>query len=209
MRNILTFLAVCIATGVFGQKNEEKVIQQTFQNYKTAILAGHGEDAVQYLDSHSIKYYEDIIQHVRNSDSATVENLSILDKLIVFSIRHRAERKDILSFDGKSLLVYAIKSGMVGKNSVANNSVGDISVIGNTAKGQLIVNGTPTPMYFEFNKEQNIWKIDLTSLFEVSTAAFKTMADDSGESESNYIFMLLEMMTGKMPTAEIWRPVRN
>ncbi|MBK7681877.1 MAG: hypothetical protein IPJ26_05070 [Bacteroidetes bacterium] len=190
----------------YGQKSEEKLVKKSFDNYKTSILNDKGEKAVKYVDSRTIKFYSDILELVKTADSTKVETLSILDKLMVFSIRHRTSKKDILSFDGKSLLVYAIKSGMVGKNSVANNSIGEVIIESDFAKGQFVANGQKAPFYLHFYKEEGQWKIDLTSLFPVSIIAFKKMADESGENQNDYLFSLLEMITGKKPGTEIWQP---
>jgi hypothetical protein len=193
---------------IYGQKNEEEQVRNAFNGYKAAILNDKGEEAVKYVDSRTIKYYSDIIESVRTADSTKIETLSILDKLMVFSIRHRTAKSDILSFDGKALLVYAIKSGMVGKNSVTNLAVGEVIIEKEFAKGQLIVNGQKAPFYFHFYKEEGQWKLDLTSLFPISTMAFKKIADESGVDQNEYLFSLLEMITGKKPGAEIWQPVR-
>ena len=127
---------------------------------------------------------------------------------MIFSIRHRTAKEDILSFDGKTLLTYAIQSGMVGKNSVAKNSIGDITIDGNFATGQFIANGQKAPLYFHFYKEDEQWKIDLTALFPISTNVFKKMADDSGQNQNEFLFSLLEMITGKKPGQEIWQPIK-
>ncbi|MFN7495326.1 MAG: hypothetical protein ACK5RG_20575 [Cyclobacteriaceae bacterium] len=193
---------------IYGQKSEEELVKKSFDGYKTAILNDKGEEAVKYVDSRTIKYYSDIIESVRTADSTKIETLSILDKLMVFSIRHRTAKSDILSFDGKALLVYAIKSGMVGKNSVTNLAVGEVIIEKEFAKGQLIVNGQKAPFYFHFYKEEGQWKLDLTSLFPISTMAFKKIADESGVDQNEYLFSLLEMITGKKPGAEIWQPVQ-
>ena len=202
-------LSVLLIAGqiAYGQKSEEKLVKKSFDNYKTAILNNKGDEAVKYVDSRTIKYYSDILELVKTADSTKVETISILDKLMVFSIRHRTSKEDILSFDGKSLLVYAIKSGMVGKNSVANNSIGDVTIDNDFARGQFIANGQKAPFYFHFYNEDGQWKIDLTSLFPVSTMAFKKMADDSGQNQNEYLFSLLEMITGKKPGTEIWKPI--
>jgi hypothetical protein len=204
---VLTLLLIW-TTSTYGQKSEEKLVRKSFDNYKSAILNDKGEEAVKYVDSRTIKYYRDILELVKTADSAKVETLSILDKLMVFSIRHRTSRENVLSFDGKALLVYAIKSGMVGKNSVANNSIGDVTIDNSFAKGQFIANGNKAPFYFHFYKEADQWKIDLTSLFPVSTTAFKKMADESEQTENEYLFSLLEMITGNKPNSQIWQPVK-
>ncbi|HZI53544.1 MAG TPA: hypothetical protein VFD56_07575 [Chitinophagaceae bacterium] len=204
---VLTFF-FALTISAFGQKNEEELVRKAFDSYKSAILNDKGEEAVKFVDSRTIKYYTNVVDLVKNADSSKVETLSILDKLMVFSIRHRTSKEDILSFDGKTLLIYAIKSGMVGKNSVANNSIGEVTIDGNFAKGQFVVNGQKAPFYLHFYKEEQQWKMDLTSLFTVSTSAFKKMADDSGQNENEYLFDLLEIITGKKPGPGIWQPIK-
>ena len=95
---------------------------------------------------------------------------------------------------------------MVGKNSVANHAIGEITINNDFAKGQFLANGQKTPLYFHFYKEARVWKIDLTSLFPISTVAFKKMADDSGQSQNEYLFSLLESVTGRKPGSDIWKP---
>jgi len=210
MRKTLTILTLlpALINVAFGQKGEQDLVRKAFDSYKSAILNDNGDVAVKFVDSRTIKYYNGIVDLVKNADSAKVETLSILDKLIVFTIRHRTSKEDILSFDGKSLLIYAIKSGMVGKNSVVNNSIGDVTIDGNFAKGQFVVSGQKAPFNLHFYKEDQQWKIDLTSLFSVSTIAFKKMADDSGQNENDYLFGLLEMITGTKPGPGIWQPIQ-
>lgn len=192
----------------FGQANQETLVKKSFENYRSAILNDRGEEAVSYVDSRTIKYYNDVLHLVKTADSSKIETLSILDKLMVLSIRHRTAKNDILSFDGKTLLIYAIKSGMVGKNSVMNISIGEVTIDGDFAKGQFVVNGQKSPIPFNFYKEEGQWKIDLTCLFPATTTGFKNMVNGSGQNENVYLFTLLEMMTGKKPGAEIWEPVR-
>jgi hypothetical protein len=148
-----------------------------------------------------------MLDHVRKSDSTVIRQLPILDKLMIFVVRHRVPREDILSFNAQSLLKYAIQNGMVGKNSVLNNTIGDISIENGSAKAQLVVDGNLSPLNFEFNHEDGMWKLDLTSVFKATGAAFQAMADGSEMNEDEYIFTLLEMMTARKPGAEIWAPV--
>lgn len=211
--NILkqTFITLLLiftwTTSIFGQKSEEDLVRKSFDNYKTAILNDKGEEAVKYVDSRTIKYYCDILEHVKTADSTKVERLSILDKLMVLIVRHRTSRQEILSFDGKALLIYAIKNGMVGKNSVANNSIGDVLIDSSFAQGQFVSNGEKAPFFFHFYKEENQWKIDLTSVFPISTITIKKMVEDSGQNENEYLFFLIEMTSGKKPNSEIWNKI--
>ena len=213
MNGMKKIFAVCfimfgIVSAGFSQIAEKQLVQKAFKNYKNAILTDKGEEAVKYVDSRTIKYYDTILYHVKNADSATVSALSLLDRLMVFSIRHRVSKSDVQSFDGEKLLVYAIQNGMVGKNSVANNSIGDVTIVKNFAKGQFIANGKMAPFFFHFYKENGSWKIDLTSLFAISNMAFKNMIKESGEGENEFLFSLLDKLTGRTPGPEIWQPVQ-
>jgi len=187
----------------------DQLVKECFNGYKSAILNDEGKEAVEFADSRTIKYYDEILQKTIYADSAEVHNSNIMDKLMVLTIRHRTSKEDILSFDGKQLFVYAIQEGMIGKNSVANTDLGDIIVDNKFAKGQLVAGGTPAPMHFHFYKEQEEWKIDLTSIFPIANQAFQKMADDSGQDENEYLFLLLELITGETPTNEIWKPLQQ
>ncbi|WP_299258650.1 hypothetical protein [uncultured Aquimarina sp.] len=201
------FLSLSIITTCIGQEKEEKLVRESFNSYKTSILNDKGEEAVNFVDSRTISYYNKILETTKKADSLTLNSLGILDKLMVISIRYRTSKKDILSFDGKELLIYAIKEGMVGKNSVINTEIGSVEIDEDFAKGQFISNGKKAPFYFHFYKEDNNWKVDLTSIFPVGAMAFKKMIEDNGEEENKYLLQLLELMTGKKPVNEIWKPI--
>lgn len=185
----------------------EKKIQDCFKGYKSAILNDKGEKAVEFVDSRTIKYYSDILERTKNADSIAIEELNIMDKLMVFSIRHRTSKEDILSFDGRQLLVHAIQKGMVGKGSVANTEIGEVSVNEQFAKGQFVSNGTPAPIYFHFYEEDGAWKVDLTSIYPIAIQAFQQMVDESGEDENESLFSILEMVTGEKPNEQIWQTI--
>ncbi len=207
-RGILTSIfAVLFAVMAIAQKSEEARVRETFENYKKAILKDRGAEAVTYVDSKTVAYYSRMLDLALHADSLAVDSLVLVDKLMVLAIRHRTSRAQLLSFDGIKLIQYAIESGMVGKNTVANNSMGDVIIDHLTARGRLIVNGEQTDVYFQFNLEQGHWKIDLTSVFAVSSKAMESMIIESGQSENTYIISILQMISGKKPGPEIWLPV--
>lgn len=201
---LLLFMAHTLA---FAQTGEDDLVRDAFNKYKEGILNDKGEEAVKYVDRRTIKYYNDILVLVKEADSVSVESLSIMDKLMVLVVRHKATTQDILSFNGRSMLVYAIKNGMVGKNSVANNTIGEVIIDGTFAKGLFVNNGKSTNYYFHFYKEEEAWKVDLTALFPMANVTFQTMADESGKTTNEFIFELLELMTGRKVGPEIWTPV--
>lgn len=205
-RLLLLILAVQCSINAVAQSDEDAVLS-TFEAYKNAILTDKGVEAAETVDSRTMKYYSDILEKVKTSDSLEVESLGIIDKLMVLRIRFTAPKNEILSFEGKDLFIYAIDKGMVGKSSVVNASLGDVTISGEFAKADFIVNNQKTPFFFHFYYEKETWKIDITHLFSLGTMAFKQLIKDSGQSENDFILNILELLTGKKPTNEIWKPL--
>jgi hypothetical protein len=86
--------------------------------------------------------------------------------------------------------------------------IGEVKVEGNFANGQLVAYGEKSPLYFQFNKEAGIWKLDLTSLFPTSNAGLKKMLTSDGKTDNEFIFQTLEMLTGKKVADDIWKPLK-
>lgn len=187
-------------------KNDKQQIRACFTKYKTSILNDEGDAAITCLDSRTLQYYQDISDKARQADSTEISNLELMDKLMVLTMRHRTSKEDLLNFDGKQLLKYSIQEGMVGKNSVANNELGEIIVEEDFAKGQLVASGYETPFYFHFYKEGE-WKLDITSIFDVGAETFKNAVKGSGMDENEYILTVLEMVAGEKPADNIWDPI--
>ncbi|WP_342087330.1 hypothetical protein [Dyadobacter sp. OTU695] len=206
----ITFLILLLIPMLtVAQQNEEKQVKKTFDDYKSAILNDKGEEAVEQVDTKTIAYYGSILEKVKTADSLQVDKSSLMDKLIILIIRHRISKEEIMTTNGKQLLVTAIKMGMVGKSSVMNNEVGAVKVNGNFASGELLVRGQKTPLAFEFHKESGVWKLDLTALFPAGEAAFRQMVKQSGEPENEYLLSLIEMTSGKEPGADVWVPTQR
>lgn len=205
---IAIFLSAFLSNFLFAQSDAEIAVKECYSKYKTAILNDKGEKAARYVDSNTFAYYDKILKLVKSADSISVEKLSLVDKLAVLGIRHKTPREDILKFDGKALLIYSVNNGGAGKNGVTNTSLGDVTVDGDFAKGEVLNKGKKTSTFMHFYKQDNNWKIDLTALFPLTNVAFKKVIKESGESENDFIFILLESLTGKKPGLEIWQPVQ-
>lgn len=208
LKNFTILLVLTMAFNVgLAQKKQEKRVRKSFESYKDAILNDKGAKAVACVDSRTIKYYSEILETSKSADSASVNALGLLDKLMVLTIRHRATKEQILGFDGSGLFVFAVESGMVGKNSVAHNSVGDVEISGTFAKGRLLSYGDESPFYFHFYLEEEVWKLDLTSAFQLAAPGFRKMQEQSGKEENEYVLYLLELVSDRKPASAVWHPV--
>ena len=207
MKKFIVLLIGFLSFTSYAQTDKELVLK-AFDNYKKAILADKGEEAVNFVDSRTVNYYADILEKVKKSDSVAVDAMGIIDKVMVLSLRHRAPKKELLSFDGKELIIYAINNGMVGKNGVANASLGAVTTKGDFAKAEFLVHGQKTPFFFHFYKESNAWKMDLTHLSSLGETGFKQLVKDSGKSENTFLMDLMGMLTGTKASNAIWQPIQ-
>ena len=192
----------------FAQESEEQTIIAAFDAYKQAVLDGDGVETVAWVAHNTIAYYGDMLELALEADSLQVDSLPLLDKMMVLTVRHRTPKEDLLSFDGEKMIIYAVKAGMLSKNSVATHSIGNVTVEGEQAKGELFIAEQPSTIFMDFYKESDRWKVDLTSLFDISTMVFKKMVEDSGQPENEVILSALGMVSDTRPGPEIWQPIK-
>jgi hypothetical protein len=189
-------------------QTDHKEIESAFMNYRNAILNNSGHEAVKYIDTRTVTYYSQLLGKIRTADSLELEAGSILEKYMVLMLRHRTGKSQLLAFDGKKLLEFTIDEGMVGKTSIQNATPGKVQVEGN--EGMLFsansVNNRQPLM--GARKEDGQWKLDLTSLFRITTQAFEQMARQSGKSENDFVLGLIQQISGRAPSADVWRPLK-
>lgn len=208
MRSILIlFIFLVTIMSTEAQTNDIADIKKIFEQYKSAILNDKAEVALNSIDNRSIDYYKGILSEVKKADSNKISTMSLMDKITVLGIRARATKQEIINMKGSDAFLFAIRNGMVGKSSVVNNSVGEITVDNNFAKGELLVKGNKTPIYFHFYKESEGWKLNLTELFSLGNSSLKQMFQESGKSENEYLLEILSLLSGKTLGYEIWQPV--
>ena len=208
MNNLLTGILILISLTTFAQSDAE-LVRKTFSNYKKFILEGKGVEAAKWVDNKTISFYDKMLNMSLYADSASVQDLGIIDKLTVLSVRHRVPVEELLPMNGRDFFAYAIDHGMVGKNSVMTIEIGEVKVEGNFANGQMVSNGQKSPLYFQFNKEEGEWKLDITSLFPASNAGLKQMIESEEMTDNEFIFQTLEMLTGKTVSESIWQPLKK
>lgn len=205
----LKILAICLFAAVtaLAQSSEADQVKACFRGYKSAILEKKGAVAAKFANQNTIDYYEKMRRVSLDADSAKTEDLELLDKILVLVVRHKLLRVDIEPLDGVGFFRYAIDMGMVGEESVKNLEIGVVEVKGNTAIGGITVGGGPTPLAFQFTKEGS-WKIDITSIFDVTSTALAQVIQSSGATENEFIFQLLYQLNGESPGDSIWHPMK-
>ena len=186
--------------------NEAKLVQQAYENYKTAVINGKGEEALKYVDDRTLNYYANIAEQTRSADSLQVDALPLMDKMMVLFLRQLVFRERLLSFDGKSLFTYAVNSGMIGTEQFYQDSIGKVYIKGKHATGEFKSKGQKFYVPMQFHKENDQWKIDLTSTFSTTEAALQRSVKRSGKTENEFFLSSLEDVAGKQIGDAIWKP---
>lgn len=207
MKILLTTTYFLILTfSIYAQTSDEELIQTCFDRYRHFLLAENGEDAVKFVDSHSLNYYENLQELAKNADSLTIASLPIFDKVMVLTVRLMVPKEDIQEFDGQSLLTYSINNGMIGKRNHESLMIGQVSVDQNVAKGKLFVDQIESPYFVHFNKENGQWKYDLSSLFPLADSYIRKMTDEFGEEWM--INAIVSAMAKESNSNNVWNPIR-
>ncbi len=184
---------------------EKAKIQACFQAYKNSILNDAGEVAAKYVSERTIQFYDDMAFLARTADSLQIDSLSIIDKLTVLALRARTPNELLFRYEGREVFVFAINSGMVGKDDVRNNDIGKIDLDSTFARAMMMVNGTESPLAMHFHLEGGEWKMDLTSLFPITNTALEEVIEDSEMTENEFLeFVIAYGLKGQDPFHEIW-----
>ena len=214
MKHILLFLPLLLLScsdnsgaQIVEEDTEIEAVKESWNNYKTGLLEENPDKAIVVLDNNTIGYYNEMLDLVLKADSIHVNKLSILDKMMVLVCRVRVEADTLMKMNGSLLLHYAISNGMIGKNSVVAIEIDDIKIEGNFASATLVIGGKETPAKMEFNKENNIWKLDLTTIFKFSELAISKAIEESGQTENEYIMDMINYLLEDNPKNEAWKPV--
>lgn len=212
-----TFFFIAASIFTIAQEVEEVKIDETkakkeitnaFNSYKNAILKQDTKLAIAQLDKNSFDYYDQVLNIALRANQQQLDELEILDKLMVLSIKHKVPADQLIKMNGRELLIYALDHGFIGKNTVEKADLGDIDIKGEIAYGQFIIEQQKTPLYFGFTYDQSQWRLDITSVFEPAGYAIRKLVEMQNKDENDVIIMMIESTTpGQKVSKDIWKPI--
>jgi hypothetical protein len=178
-------------------------VNSSFENYKDSILKSDGERAIKYVSEKSFSYYETMNNHSLTLTKKELTDLTLIDRLMVFSLRSRVDKKILKNMDGKKLIVHAINKGWIGKNSVQNLTVYSfVDSYDKSCKEMIIGTGSQAQRMFKFYLEDEIWKIDVTSINHIANMAFSMQIRKINPNEDEALVIILSSLEGRNITLE-------
>lgn len=193
---------------IIDKKKATKDILKVFKEYKNAILSGNSDLAIKQIDKNSFDYYQEVLNLSLRADSTQINQLEVLDKLMVLSVRHRVPKANLLKMNGKELLTYSIDNGMIAKSTVEHIEMGEIDINGEIAYGEFLINNQKTPLYFGFTYDQSQWRFDVTSVFEPTGFAIRKLMKMQNKTDNDVILMMIQSSTPDQKVEKnIWKPI--
>lgn len=200
---LLPFLLVACSDS--GPEDDVAAVRACYDNYFAALKAGEGDKAAELVDSNTLAHFDRMLGLARTADSITVSGLDAMDKLTVLSMRIQIPPEQLATLDARGALARSVSDGMMAEDGPEGLSLGTVTVDGDKASAPLKMYGFPTPASFSFQREKDRWKIDLTSLFELSKKAMGEMGGSGGNAT---LMQLLQENTGDTVPEGIWHPAR-
>ncbi|HEX8299110.1 MAG TPA: hypothetical protein VF594_08110 [Rubricoccaceae bacterium] len=200
MLRVAALLLVAVVPPVAAQETSPKA----FEAYRTALLAEDGHAVVGLVDSGTLAYYGQGVEWALDADSADVAAMRLIDRLMVFSLRHRVPADTVRAFDGASSLSYAVRKGWIGAGSVQRLQIVRTEATGPTGFATFDERGQ---IRMGFTREEGRWKVDLTSMLPLANLAFHQVAVDAGQTDDEMLFQILGSLTTRQPDRRIWQPL--
>lgn len=205
---LLHALFACSRSPAAGAASAQEVeaVRACFEAYRQALLAADGKAALALVDRNTIDYFDQMVDLALYGEEATVRGQSSVNKIMVLSLRHRMSRERLLKATAESVFVHAVNEGWIGKNGVIAVELGTIRVRHDSATAAIMAQGKEAPVSFTFHKEPDGWRIDLAALMSLTDLAFKQLLAQLGKSEDEAIADLLEAVSGREVSPQVWQP---
>jgi len=206
--SILLFIVLSSPQSLFVVDTDEDKVIECYEKYKAAILNDRGIEAIKYIDSKTIDYYSDILDKALYADKDEVTKESLVNKLAILRIRHEIPLVDLRNMNGSSLVVYSINNAWVGKNAIIGLSVRNIKIESDFATANVYKDNKNIGLKYRFYNEEGQWKFNFIFMLELSNLIMKQQLNNLGyENEDDFIFDMLEAVSGKKVTEEIFNPL--
>lgn len=184
---------------------DQQAVRQIFNAYKYALLNDLGPEAADLISEKTLRHYDQLRQLALTGDANELKELPSFNRLVVLAIRHNVSTTTLRKMQGKDIFSYGVKNQWVSKDSVAPFELGNITIYGNYAGGDISLSGSMTSSQLEFRKESGVWRLNLMPLLE-RVGRERSAQLNSNQDENKAILSILEQMSGRKVDAGIWTP---
>ena len=141
-RFLIASLSILLASVSLAQSEDEaEAVRRLFERYKVALLQGEGELASELVDADTLTYFDEIRKLTLGGDEEAVRQRPFVDRLLIITMRHELPAATLEQMELADLLQHAVEAGWIGKQSIAQLSIGAIEIDGDEATGAAVTTG--------------------------------------------------------------------
>ncbi len=203
---LAAILVYCFQLG-FSQETEQ--INTVFKQYQEAVIHKNGNKAFQLVNKQTINFYKEVWKASNSADSATVCSYSFEEKLWILTTRHLISKQEATRLNEQFLFEYLMRNGWIHKEDISQLTIGETDIQENYAIAQMQLNSEDIPYFFQFEKENGKWKVNLIEMLEAAGRNVEAVIQAGSLSENSFIIESIEKISGKKANRAIWLPFKS
>lgn len=171
-----------------------------FQQYRAAILAQNGKNAIEYLHPKSKVFFDSLAHKIKYAGESEIKVLEPYEIGTILLVRYSMKRKNLKVLDGEKLFIYLVDNGIIGKSSV-----GDGMPIDYILKGDVAFLLFQDDYYVHLMSHQWDWLIELNLSLEPLNANIRRLAETQGVDLISFIVSSVETRIQTTLSPEVWK----
>ncbi len=207
MYRLIPIILLCLLVGC--KANEEKLIRKTLSDYKSAVLKDNGNEAVKYVDSQTITYYQHLKESAMTLDSIDIERMRLMDRFQMILMKHLLKPEELRKMDGRQIFAILIKNRTISKESFIKATIGKLTIHENFASAQILIDKRPVDVFeMTFSKERGRWKVMVLEMLRTVEPFLKEQIDKKGTDEHVLFDLVANELNGKYLEQNVWHPYK-
>lgn len=195
---------VATSSAPTSKADETAAIRATFEEYRRYLQERNGAGVPEVVSPNTVDYYSELARLAATAGPDELAKRSLIDRFTVARLRVDLPADQLAVMDGPGMLRYGVDQGLIDESSVADNRLGDVRIAGDRGFAELVVRSRPAGVDYEFVKIGQDWKFDLVATFPIIDATLSQSARESGLSDDEFVFELIEATTGEPVDASIY-----
>ena len=174
---VVVALALWAGSGAANAQvsRDQRDVKSVWAAYRKAMVGIDGATAASLLSANTVAYYEKIRKLALYAPHRRLKSHSILDRLLVYQIRHFHGAAKVSSMTARQVIAWTIDAGLSSSGDMRTLDIGVPRVTGGVAIAPVLHNGRRVTRRFRFVREAGNWRFDLMPLVEQGAVAAERM----------------------------------
>lgn len=204
----LLFVAVTAMLALTGCKDEAKQeITDAFEAFNSAIDSKNGDAALAVIDEKYVEQFGRLLSAAQAASAEKIFRMRPSERSWIVTFRNRLTKEEMSKLDARSLCKLMIDRGWdLEDGEQESYSLGRISIRPPRATAEMLVDGDPTGLKYEFVEVDHAWKVDPTCVDEHFDRMIEKLSVKAGLREDTLILKLEGISSGQVVSPAIWNP---